>query len=262
MKSLIRKGATALTVGGLVIGSMISAGLEAIALTSEQIAEQLRNVPVFTITDASGSPLVSEISQEDDVPPVTQVFISQEDAEAFIEGLRSDAPDLANNIQVTPVSLARIYEVALMGQEPNSRLEFVFVPEREQVQSAVMIQQDEVTEENIDQFAGVPLFTARSTANEQEVGYLTIQRGDQEVIPVFFAQEDLSSLLSEIEASQPELAGTLTPHVIRLEDLIYTLETTDDEQLSQIRLIPSSETLRTLQQQQQQQQTQPQQPQQ
>lgn len=254
MKSLIRKGATLLTAGALAIGSVLAAGAEAIALTSEQIVQQLSNVPVFTITDESGSPLVSEMSENDDVPPVTQVFISQEDAQAFIEGIRSNAPDLANSVQVTPVSLARIYEVALMGQNQDTRLEFIFVPEREQVQSAVRIEQEDVTDEGVNEFSGVPLFTARSGIGTEDIGYLTIQRGDQEVIPVFFAQEDLSSLLDEIETSQPELAGTLSPHVIRLEDLIYTLETTDDEQLSQIRLIPSSETLRFLQQQQEQQQ--------
>ncbi|MGB3495380.1 MAG: Tic22 family protein [Elainellaceae cyanobacterium] len=255
MKSLIRKGATLLTAGTLAIGSVFAAGLEAIALTSEQIVQQLSNVPVFTITDESGSPLVSEVSRgEEEASPVTQVFINQEDAQEFIEGIRGSSPDLANSVQVTPVSLARIYEVALMGQNPDTRLEFIFVPDRDQVQSAVMIEQDTVTDESVDEFAGVPLFTARSGVGGDDVGYLTIQRGEQEVIPVFFSEADLTSLLSEIETSQPDLAGTLSPHVIRLEDLIYTLETTDDEQLTQIRLIPASETLRFIQQQQQQQQ--------
>lgn len=253
MKSLIRKSAAALTAGGIIVGSIISAGLSAIALTSEEITQQLVHVPVFTVTDESGSPLVSEISDQDEIPPVTQVFISQDDAEAFITDLSAENPELANSVQVTPVSLARIYEVALQGQEPDSRLEFVFVPEDTQVQSAVtIIQNSGESEEPVDDFSGVPLFTARAAspeASDDDVGYLTIQQGEREVIPVFFTQEDLDALLSEIGESQPDLAETLQPHVIRLEDLIYTFETSENTDLQQIRLIPSSETIRYLQEQ-------------
>ncbi|MEM7771361.1 MAG: Tic22 family protein [Cyanobacteria bacterium P01_E01_bin.6] len=251
MKSLIRKGAAALTAGGIIVGSIISAGFSAMALTSEEITQQLRHVPVFTVTDETGSPLVSELSEEDDIPPVTQVFISQSDAEAFISGLGEADPELASSVRVTPVSLARIYEVALQGQDPDSRLEFVFVPQENQVQSAVTIIQDSgEVEEPIDEFSGVPLFTARSLEAEGDgFGYLTIQQGDREVVPVFFTREDLQLLLSEIAESQPDLASTLQQHVLRLEDLIYTFETSENEDLQQIRLIPSSETLRYLQEQ-------------
>lgn len=252
MKSLIQRGVAALTFGGLMVGSLIATGLNALALTSEEITQQLMHVPVFTVTDESGSPLVSEISEQDDIPPVTQVFIDQADAQAFIDSLSADNPELAESVKVTPVSLARIYEVALMGQDEETRLEFILVPEAAQVESAVnIIQSSGDLEEPIDEFAGVPLFTARSSQGEgnEDVGYLTIQRGDSEVIPMFFTQEDLQTLLSEIESNQPDLANTLEPHVLRLEDLIYTFETSDNAELQQIRLIPSSETLRYLQEQ-------------
>ncbi|MEB3213629.1 MAG: Tic22 family protein [Leptolyngbyaceae bacterium] len=249
MKSLIRKGAAALTAGGIIVGSLISAGASALALTREEISQQLRHVPVFTVTDESGSPLVSEVSAEDDVPPVTQVFISQADAEAFISGLSEADPELASSVRVTAVSLGRIYEVALQGQEPDSRLEFIFVPQESQVQSAVTIIQ-EGTEETVEEFSGVPLFTARSVESDSdEFGYLTIQQGDREVVPMFFTSEDLQSLLSQISQNQPELASTLEEHVVRLEDLIFTLETSDNTDLQQIQLIPSSETLRYIQEQ-------------
>jgi nickel transport protein len=251
MKSLIRKGAAALTAGGIMVGSILSAGLSAIALTSEEVSQQLRHVPVFTVTDESGSPLVSEVSENEDVPPVTQVFINRADAQGFIDGLSENNPELANSVRVTAVSLGRIYEVALQGQQPDSRLEFIFVPQQSQIQSAVSIlQETNQIEENIDQFSGVPLFTAR-TVNEEsnDFGYLTIQQGDAEVVPMFFSNDDLQSLLAQISQNQPELASTLQEHVIRLEDLIYTLETSDNADLQQIRLIPPSDTLRYIQEQ-------------
>ncbi len=252
MKSLIQRGVAAFTFGGLMVGSLIATGLNALALTSEEITQQLLHVPVFTVTDETGSPLVSEISDQDGVPPVTQVFISQVDAQEFIDGLSTDNPELAESVKVTPVSLARIYEVALIGQEEEARLEFIFVPQANQVESAVdIIQSSGDLEEPIDEFAGVPLFTARSAQGEgnENVGYLTIQQGETEVIPMFFTEEDLQVLLTEIETNQPDLANTLEPHVLRLEDLIYTFETSDNAELQQIRLIPSSETLRYLQEQ-------------
>lgn len=252
MKALIQRSVAALTFGGLMVGSLIATGLSALALTSEEITQQLMHVPVFTVTDEAGSPLVSEISDQDEVPPVTQVFINQTDAQAFIDGLSTDNPDLAESVRVTPVSLARIYEVAIMGQETSNRLEFIFVPQATQVAAAVdIIQNSGEVEEPIEQFAGVPLFTARSAQGEgnENVGFLTIQQGESEVIPMFFTEEDLQTLLSEIAANQPDLANTLEPHVLRLEDLIYTFETSDNAELQQIRLIPSSDTMRYLQEQ-------------
>ncbi|MGF1497343.1 MAG: Tic22 family protein [Elainellaceae cyanobacterium] len=249
MKSLIRRGATLVAVGGMVLGTLLGSGSRAIALSQEQVAQQLRHVPVFTITDAEGAPLVSEVPDREDLAPVARVFISRSDALAFLDDLRSNNPELGNSVQVTPVSLARVYEVAVAGQDPENRLEFVFVPVAAQVESAVNVLQEERLEDGGDlleegQFSGVPLFTARvSGEGEESGGYLTIEVGEEQVIPLFFTQEELESLLSRISASQPDLAATLSPHIIRLEDLIHTLEASDNEELRQIQLIPPQESI-------------------
>ncbi|MEB3357555.1 MAG: Tic22 family protein [Synechococcales bacterium] len=249
MKSLIRHGATLVAVGGMVLGTLLGAGSRAIALTQEQVVQQLRHVPVFTITDEEGAPLVSEVPDREDIAPVARVFISRSDAQAFLDNLRANNPDLGEAVQVTPVSLARVYEVAVAGQDPENRLEFVFVPMADQVESAVNVLQEERIEGGGElleegEFSGVPLFTARVAGEGEEGGgYLTIEVGEQQVIPLFFTQEELQSLLDRIGASQPDLAATLSPHIIRLEDLIHTLEASDNADLQQIQLIPPQESI-------------------
>ena len=63
MKSLIRLGA----VLGIVASSLISPSLKdmsALALPEKEVLQKLTPVPVFTITDQNGSPLVASIKRE------------------------------------------------------------------------------------------------------------------------------------------------------------------------------------------------------
>jgi hypothetical protein len=43
--------------------------------------------------------------------PVAGVFISQKDAQAFVERLKKEKPELGQTVQVVPVSLAEVYKL-------------------------------------------------------------------------------------------------------------------------------------------------------
>ena len=108
MKALIRWGKTAGLIGGAVACSLLTGGLEALALTQEQIIEKLAAVPVFTITDAQGSPLVASPQNGEGQGAVAGVFLSQEDAQSFLNRVTQQDPEVAGNVQVTPVSLVQV----------------------------------------------------------------------------------------------------------------------------------------------------------
>jgi nickel transport protein len=221
--------------------------------------QRLNSVPVFTITDAEGAPLVASPSEGEQGAPVAEVFISRQDAENFLNNLRNDNPELANNVQVVPVSLAEVYNLALEAEAQEDPLEFAFVPMRQQVDSALSVLRQ--SGENVEEFPGVPLFLARSANEGEGDGYLTIQQGEQQVIPIFFKQEDLQAMLTRLSTSQPDLAETITVQVINLEELINTLQASDNPALNQIQLIPPRESIdyiRSLQPTQGQQPAQPQ----
>lgn len=219
----------------------------ALALTQEEIVQKLGSVPVFTITNAEGSPLVGTAQNGDQQASVVEVFISRQDALAFIEQLKTENPELASSVQVTAVPLGKIYEIGQKSQGTPDRLMFAFVPTEQQVNSARSVLQQ--NGQQVDQFSGVPLFLARSGANNQVI---TLQQGEKQAIPFFFSREDLQGMLEQFQAQQPGLIDSVKIEVVPLEVLLEAFRTDDDQFLDLVQLIPSRETveyIKTLQQQ-------------
>lgn len=246
MRSLFQRSAAIAVAGSIALTGLLAGGLRVLALTTEQVVERLRPVPVFAVTDADGTPLVASTGEGEDSTPVAGVFISRQDAQQFVDGLKSRNPQLGNSVQVTTVSLAEIFELAVRQQNNDDGLRFYFVPMRQQVETArTVLQQNRQNPEN---FEGVPLFFLEST--QEGGGYLTIQQGNQRVIPIFFTQQDLQAMVSRITQQEPSLAGRTRVQVTSLETLIQVFQSSDDPDLNQVVLVPPRETLeyiRTLQ---------------
>ncbi|MEQ9550497.1 MAG: Tic22 family protein [Coleofasciculus sp. G3-WIS-01] len=240
MKSLVRWSATLGLVGTTLLGSLFGGSLRALALTEQQVMEKLQTVPVFTVTDGEGSPLVASIpTQSNQNAAVAGVFISQRDAQAFVERLKREKPELGNQVRVVPVSLAEVYQLDQQSQNQPNGLDFAYIPVQQQVQSAQQLLGQG------QEFQGVPLFVARGGRDQ---GYLTIQQEGQQVIPFFFDKEQLQNLVNRFKEQQPNLASSVEIQVVPLEGIISTLQTQDNPQLEQILLIPSQESLQFLRQ--------------
>ncbi|MBW4539701.1 MAG: hypothetical protein KME43_11245 [Myxacorys chilensis ATA2-1-KO14] len=244
MKSLVRWGTTVTLVGSTLVGSLVAGGFRALALTPEQVAQKLRPVPVFTIANGQGAPLVA-------TPPkgqqgaVAGVFISQRDAQAFLQALQSKNPSLAKEVKVVPVSLAEVYQLNQANQGKKDKLDFAYVPTKQQVESALALLKQ--SGQKVNQFNGTPLFVARAG---KEKGFLTIQQGDRSVIPMFFNKEDLSPLLENFKKQQPNVASTVDIQVFPLEGVMEALKKENDPQLDKVVLIPSKESLEFVRSQQ------------
>ncbi|MEQ9669717.1 Tic22 family protein [Coleofasciculus sp. G2-EDA-02] len=240
MKSLVRWSATLGLVGTTLLGSLWGGSLRTLALTEQQVMEKLQSVPVFTVTDGEGSPLVASIpTQSNQNAAVAGVFISQRDAQAFVERLKREKPELGNQVRVVPVSLAEVYQLDQQSQNQPNGLDFAYIPVQQQVQSAQQLLGQG------QEFQGVPLFVARGGSDR---GYLTIQQENQQVIPFFFDKEQLQNLVNRFKEQQPNLASSVEIQVVPLEGIISTLQTQDNPQLEQILLIPSQESLQFLRQ--------------
>jgi Tic22-like family len=226
MKTLIRWSATLGVLGGVLLGSLVGFTSQVLALTDEQVAERLRSVPVFTLTDAEGSPLIASPVEGETGPPVAGVFISQQDAQTFLNNLRQSNPNLARDVQIRPVSLAEVYQLALQADAQSEPMEFAFIPIQQEVQTARSLLQE--SGQSADQFRGVPLFLARSGG--ENGGYLTMR-------------EELQVLLDRVRQQQPNLASEISIQVINLEGLIQTLQSSDNSELNRIILIPPSESV-------------------
>lgn len=249
MKSLVRLSATAGLVGSIMLGTLVAGASRVLALPQEQILQKLSPVPVFTIANAQGAPLVASPPKGEKGQAVAGVFISRTDAQAFLDGLKTKNPELAKGVQVVPISLAEVYKLNQDGKGKPDSLGFAYVPSQVQVTSAVEVLKK--SGQDVKQFAGTPLFVARGGKDK---GYLTIQRGDSAVIPMFFKKEDLQGLLDQFKQQQPALAPTVEVQVLALEGLMQVLQTKDDPQLNQIMLVPPRDSLEFVQSQLKQQQ--------
>lgn len=253
MKSFLRWSAALSLVGGVMLTTLQVGTQRAFALTDEQVMEQLRSVPVFMLTDQRGAPLEARAEGQDG--SVTGVFISQQDAANFLTSLRQNNPQLAQSVQVSPVSLAEVYQLARSSE--SSDLRFQFVPMQPQVQSAVTLLQQ--SGEQVQEFNQVPLFMARLSQDESR--YLSIQEGDRAAILLFFKREELQSTIDRLQQEQPDVASQMTIQVTSLESVIEQLRESENAEESQILLVPPQESvdyIRQLPQQGQPQQGQPQ----
>jgi len=224
----------------LLAGSK-AGNLEALALSNTEIDEKLRSVPVFTITDATGALLITSVPKKGEGQSgndsVAGIFISQQDAQAFLDQQKTTNPQLAASVRVLAVSLGEIYQLSQANKGKPEEVQFSFVPAPQQVQSAKTLLQQ--TGQQVNEFNGVPLFLARGGP---ENGYLTIQRNQQEVIPLFFNKEELQEMVERFKQEQPNLSATIKIEVVNLENVLEGLRTENDPFFEQIILVPSRES--------------------
>ena len=233
MKSMFNLGAKLGIVSSAIVGSAIFGTMSAFSLPQDQIVQKLGPVPVFTITDAKGAPLVASNEGNKKEGGVAGVFINQKDAEAFVNQLKTKNPELAKTVRVVPVSLGEVYKLDQASSTKPNSLDFAYVPAKQQVDAAMALLKKSGQDEK--KFQGTPLFVAKAG---KEKGYLTVEQADKQVIPFFFNKEELQTMLDKFKKQQPDLASTVEIQVVNLEGVIETMQSRNDTQLNQIMLVP------------------------
>ena len=233
---MIKKLICSSAVLGMVSTAILSLGLghnsKALALPTEQVLQKLNPVPVFTITNDKGIPLL--LSGKDD-SQVAGIFINPQDAENFINDLKTKNPELANQVQVTLVSLGEVYKLAEENKTKENDIYFNLIPEKTEVALA----KDILSQSGQEYKGGVPLFVAKVGSGNE---YLIMGKDSQQVIPLFFEKEQLEKMVNLFKQQKPDLANSVTIEVVPLENIIATLQSSDDETLTKIRLVPSTES--------------------
>jgi hypothetical protein len=230
LRKILGLGATLSVIGGTFLAG---SNLSALALPKEQVLGKLNPVPVFTIADAQGAPL---IATGEDNSKVAGVFISKKDADAFIAKLKQENPDLGSKVQVIPVSLGEVYELEEQNQGKKDGLNFAYVPIANQVEAA-----KKILEQSGQKYqGGVPLFVAKGGDKQ---GYLTIQQDNKEVIPFFFDKAQVDQMIDSFKKQKPDMASSIKIDVVLLEGVITALAKNDDELLTKIVLWPTQETI-------------------
>lgn len=241
MKSLVRLGAILGIMGSTLLVPSPIGNMSALALPEPQILEKLEFVPVFTIADAQGLPLVTSGTKQGQTTPISVglIFISQRDAQSFInKELKANNPQLASTARVIPLSLGKIYQLSQANKDKPNELQFDYIPAPQQVESAKTLLKQ--AGQKAPEFNGVPLFYAK-VGNEN--GVLTFQQGQKEVIPFFFNKEELQAEVERFKQQQPTVTLPIKIEVVNLEGVLEALRTKNDPFLTQMMLVPSRESL-------------------
>jgi len=118
-KSLVNLAATAGVAGAIAVSPIFT--LKAEALTEAQVLERLGSIPVFTITDDKGSPLLGAIPQQPNAKPddsqLLFFFLGPDEAQQMLTQVQN---------QIIVRSMNDDYQVIL--QNKDKKVVFQFIP--------------------------------------------------------------------------------------------------------------------------------------
>lgn len=215
--------AKAFTVGAIGAG-ILGGGFAvapSLALTPEQISQQRSTVLAYVLENDNGLILYPGVGEDAEELNLL-VFMSQAEANSFVAENAENAP---SEVRVILTNLERIHQAVVESNDNPPRL--VLVPEQTEVDQAVAL--------DSEYQGGVPLFYAQ--LSDGSFAPLRQDNGDP-IFPLFFSRADLEESLSDLGEQNPEARAEITVGVLPLQAVLQELQTSDDELLSQIRLLP------------------------
>jgi hypothetical protein len=233
---------------GVAIGLVSSAVLAVQpthALSDAQIIEKLQSIPVITLTDKSGSPLVAQLNDKQK-GLYTEVYLGQKEVKATLQRLQNTNPAIAKQLQIRVVTLGEVYK-SQIANSGDKKLNVLVVPSEMQVKSAISLLRKSDPNKT-QQFDGVPLFVGVAGKPKGYVSINSIQE-KKRIIPIFFDKEQLQVVLDKFKKDQPTLAPTTEIQVISLDSLLTQMRAKNEPFYSQIVLARPREMAEYVQQQ-------------
>jgi len=235
MKSFVRRVLALSAISASLLGAGLVAPTAVLALTQAQVAEKLSSVPVYVLGNDSGLILISGAQEGASNEPSLYVFMTEQDAETFLSRANEANPDFAPDAQIGLTNLEKLYTETQTTNEP---VQVVYVPQQDEASEAAAL--------GTGYQGGVPLFFARF----EDGALAPVQQNNGEtVFPMFFSRADLEALLTELGERNPEARAAISVGVLPLEAMLIEMETSDDEAINQIRLLPDSEIINEIQSQ-------------
>ncbi len=226
MKLIHRCSSAIALIGTTILGGALIATNPAQAIPEALVIAKLQTIPVYVITDEKGT-LVEARSNAQTKNPAsisTGVFFTDRDAQAFIDkNVKPQQPDLSKVVKVTPVSLGEIYRRQQANKNKPQELNYVYIPTAEQSSSALAILNR--NGKKLTQVDGLPVFIATIKSKSGQEEYLTFQRENREIVPIFLSEIALRSALKKV---YPNLLGKSNIQVVELNDLLTYMTSKND----------------------------------
>ena len=242
-KSLVKLAATAGVAGAIAVSPIFT--LKAEALTEVQVLERLGSIPVFTITDDKGSPLLGAVPQQPNTKPdesqLLFFFLGPDEAQLMLNQVQKSNPEIGKKAQIIVRSMNDAYQV--IRQNKDKKVLFQFIPAKASIDSARTI----LTAQGVaaDKIPTVPVFFAIGGQNNNQ-GLLTMsidQNGKKEqVVPFFLDKSDLQNLLDRASKDQPEITKVTKIQVTSLFDVLGSMVSKDNKpnpEVDSFQFVPS-----------------------
>lgn len=196
------------------------------AATEQEVFEKLEGIPVFTITDEQGTPILGSLNQDpaNADRQLLLFFLNPDDANALINQIKSSNPQVGNQARVIVRSMNDAYKVIQDNQD--EAIAFQIVPSQTSLDSARKILADQG--KPADQLPNVPVFFATGGQDENGEGLLTLQQEGQQIVPFFFEQKDLEGLIDRARQQQADVAQGTEIQVTSLFQVLDSMIADED----------------------------------
>lgn len=228
-------GVTFATLAGTVVLDIAPA----MALSEEEIARKLNNVPVFTLFNAQLNKFaVASLSLEGKTLSLVPSYVDRTDAERLLQEQRQSNATLAQEVEVRTIPMSLVYLESRSTTRQATDPTFQVVPDEQEVQAAVAVRQK--AGEEVKSWSGIPLFYAPNLG----ITLADKDGNDQPILPMYFSRADLESYLAEAKKETKDLQQVEIPiRVTTLDRVLQTLSESDDPAMSQVEFIPPKASL-------------------
>jgi hypothetical protein len=142
------------------------------AMPESDALKRLEPIPVFTLTNAQGIPILGSITDPKNKGKKIQIatfFMSQEDAQSLLTKIKVQKPELGKDAKILSLSMRQAYAIKAKNKAKADTLLFEFLPPKQQVEAAISVLNQ--NGKNVKNFPDIPLFFAIGGSDK---GLLTI----------------------------------------------------------------------------------------
>jgi hypothetical protein len=211
----------------------------ALALSDEEIARKLNNVPIFTLFNAQLKKFaVASLSLDGKSVSLVPSYVDRGDAERLLQEQRQSNSTLAKEVEVRTIPLSLVYLESRSTKRKTEDPTFQVVPDEQEVQAAVALRQK--AGEDVKSWSGIPLFYAPNLGIT-----LAGENGKaQQILPMYFSRADLEGYLAEAKKTTPDLGKTEIPILVTtLDRVLQTMSSSNDPAMGQVEFIPPKASL-------------------
>lgn len=222
-----------------LMGTLAMDVAPAMALSEEEIARKLNNVPVFTLFNAELKKFaVASLSIDGKTVALVPSYVDRTDAERLLQEQRQSNASLAKEVEVRTIPMSLVYLESRSTKRQATDPAFQVVPDEQEVQAAVAVRQK--AGEEVKSWSGIPLFYAPNLG----ITLADENGNDKQILPMYFSRADLESYLAEAKKETRDLQQSEIPvRVTTLDRVLQTLSESDDPAMDQVEFIPPKASL-------------------